>query len=188
MRIWYQIRSTARFATALARYLVSGKLDHFDSDVRCALLDFRVHLQWVSAIFGISLSAAAILGVVEAWKTPTAVIGLFAYTAGIYFLMAIRIYLLKRQERSTLRTVRVAAGGRIMGVLRIVFKEKHVTRVFEPIYADFSYEYLKAVAAGRDLYAGWIRTRFYLDVVKTIGLFSAARAIRSVYEYITKIA
>ncbi len=75
-----------------------------------------------------------------------------------------------------------------MGLVRLCYSAKTVEHIFDPIYADFYEEYSAALVAGEKWHARWIRVRYYMAFVQTVGLFGVVRLAKTAFEYWGKVA
>lgn len=78
----------------------------------------------------------------------------------------------------------IPAGAKCMQWIRFFWSAKSVDRVFSQVYADFWCEYVDEKQAGHAWHARWIRLRFYWTTMKTMGVFSVARVLRSAWDYV----
>ena len=79
-------------------------------------------------------------------------------------------------------------GTKPMRIVRFCYSAKTVEFIFDPIYADFCEEYFAALAAGEKWRARWIRVRYYKDFARATGWFGVGKLVKTVFEYLGKIA
>lgn len=91
-----------------------------------------------------------------------------------------------RQKQT--KSLKTAPGIRVMRLIRFVYSKKSISRIFEPIHADFIEEYLEALNAGEKWKSRWIRVRYYWAFLSASGLLSVVSIAKKVVKFWQQVA
>lgn len=79
-------------------------------------------------------------------------------------------------------------GTRIMRLIRFFYGKKSISRIFDPIHADFIEEYFEALEAGEKSKSRWIRVRYYWAFLSASGLLSFVGVAKKVVKFWQQVA